>query len=139
MPIDPALVSTITVPQLASLGLTPDTLLPHQVVGGVLKKATLAAFTAYFQANLALINKIIIIKNQFDLIEDGTGTGNYYLKYTDAGGLAITAGIRPYSISSVQGTHEYGIPPILEDDDLWDFPRIYGFNNSTQTITIYAI
>lgn len=83
--------------------------------------------------------KTTIVKSQADLIEDGTGTGNYYLKYTDAGGLAVTAGIRPYSISSVQGTHEYGIPAIVEDDDTWDFPRIYGFSNVTQTITIYAI
>lgn len=84
-------------------------------------------------------NKQTIVKSQADLIEDGAGTGNYYLKYTDAGGMAVTAGIRPYSINSVQGTHEYGIPAILEDDDTWDFPRIYGFSNVTQTITIFAI
>jgi hypothetical protein len=84
-------------------------------------------------------NKQTIAKSQTDLIEDGAGTGNYYLKYTDASGLAITAGIRPYSINSVQGTHEYGIPAIVEDDDTWDFPRIYGFQNVTQTITIYGI
>lgn len=81
--------------------------------------------------------KTTIVKSEADLIDDGGG--NYYLKYTDAGGLAVTAGIRPYSISSVQGTHEYGIPAIVEDDDSWDFPRIYGFSNVTQTITIFAI
>lgn len=83
--------------------------------------------------------KTTILKSQADLIEDGAGTGNYYLKYTDAGGLAVAAGIRPYSISSLQGTHTYGIPAILENDTTYDFPRIYGFNNTTQTITIYAI
>lgn len=84
-------------------------------------------------------DKTTIVKSQADLIEDGAGTGNYYLKYTTAAGAAVTAGVRPYSISSVQGTHEYGIPPLLEDDDAWDFPRIYGFTNVTQTITIFAL
>lgn len=77
--------------------------------------------------------------DQTKLVEDGAGTGNYYLPYLTTAGGVVPDGVRPYSIASVQGTHEYGIPPIVEDDDLWDFPRIYGFSNVTQTITIYAI
>lgn len=74
-----------------------------------------------------------------DLVEDGAGTGNYYLPYKKPNGDPIPDGVRPYSIASGQGTHEYPIPALIENDNAWTEPRIYGFNNSTQTITIFAI
>jgi hypothetical protein len=73
------------------------------------------------------------------LVEDGAGTGNYYLPYLKPNGDPIPDGVRPYSIASGQGTHEYPIPALVENDDSWTEPRIYGFSNVTQTITIFAL
>jgi len=73
------------------------------------------------------------------LVEDGAGTGNYYLPYKKPDGNPIPDGVRPYSIASAQGAHEYPIPALVENDDAWTEPRIYGFSNVTQTITIFAI
>jgi len=77
--------------------------------------------------------------SEADLVEDGTGTGNWYLPYLKPNGDPVPDGVRPYSIASVQGTHEYPIPALVENDDSWDEPRIYGFTNTTQIITIFAL
>lgn len=74
-----------------------------------------------------------------DLIEDGAGSGNWYLPYLKPDGGTVPDGVRPYSIASAQGTHEYPIPALIENDDAWTSPRIYGFSNVAQIITIFAI
>lgn len=63
--------------------------------------------------------------------------GNYIEYQFD--GVAISK--RPYSISNRIGTDEEGITPLVSNKPAWDFPRIYGFQDSTtvQTITVYAI
>lgn len=75
-----------------------------------------------------------------DLVLDAVA-GSYYLPYKTTGGGLVPDGVRPYSISSVQGTHEYAIPALLENDDAWTEPRIYGFPDpaTAQEITIFAI
>lgn len=72
-----------------------------------------------------------------DDILDTVGDANWYIEYKQ-GGVAITK--RPYSINVREGTHDYGIPAIVENDDAWPFPRIYNMRDpsNAQTITIYA-
>lgn len=84
------------------------------------------------------IQPIEIIKSETDLVADG---GNWYLEYRIGASTAVGDGIMPYSIISLQGTHTYPIPALLEDDTLWTYPRIYGFPDpaTAQTITIFAI
>lgn len=74
-----------------------------------------------------------------DLIEDGSGSGNWYLPYLMPDGSDVPDGVRPYSIASGQGTHEYPIPALVENDEGWSSPRIYGFSNVSQTITVFAL
>lgn len=140
MPIDPNLVSTITIPQLASLGLTADTLFPHQVVGGKMKKATLAVLTAYLQLVLNFENKIILEWSELNLIED-VDAGSWYIEFKNEDGSALGETVRPYFVESKQGDHTFPIPPMLENDEAWAFPRIYGFPSSstTQDIKIFAL
>lgn len=74
-------------------------------------------------------------------LEEDVVAGSWYLPYKTTGGGLVPDGVRPYSISSVQGTHEYAIPALLENDDAWTEPRIYGFPDpsTAQQITIFAI
>lgn len=143
MAIDPSLVSLITVPELATEGLTDATLIPHQVVGGELKKATLAVFAAYLAGKF----KAIITLDQTKIVDEG-GDANWYVEFKDADGDAIPVGFRPYFIETTYGdpdapgeTRTDPIPALMQNKSTWAFPRIYGFPDpaTAQTINIYIV
>lgn len=113
-----------------------STTLPIDLTVSFFTKAEIMALLADITPS---VTKYEYEYTEADLVEDGAGTGNYYLPYLTPLGAAVPDGVRPYSITSLQGTHEYPIPALLENDNAWTEPRIYGFNNSTQTITIFAI
>lgn len=78
---------------------------------------------------------LILSKTQADLIEDGVGTGNWYLPYLDNSGNPITNGIVPVSVLT------NGISlPASGYDATFTPQRIYGFTGSySQVIVITCI
>lgn len=75
---------------------------------------------------------------QDDLIFDDN-TNTWYLDYKDEDGELITT--TPFNITSETDDHVYPVAPYLENDDAWDFPRIYGFPpaTTTQLIKVHTI
>lgn len=110
-----------------------------KTINGTISFFTKAEIIALFADVVPSKSPVEYEYDQTFLVEDGTGTGNWYLPYLKPNGDPVPDGVRPYSIASVQGTHEYPIPALVENDDLWAAPRIYGFSNTTQIITIFAL
>lgn len=79
-------------------------------------------------------NIVMITKNQTNLIEDGAGSGNWYLPFLDANNQPFAYNIKPLELTI------NGIGIALQPN--YDFVpmRLYGFaNNATQTIILTVI
>lgn len=78
---------------------------------------------------------LVLVKSEADLVEDGAGSGNWYLPYLNNSAGAITNGIVPVSVL----TNNISIPASGYDATFTP-QRIYGFsNNSTQTIIVTCV
>jgi hypothetical protein len=88
--------------------------------------------------------KIEIDKLQTDIVEDGAGSGNWYVEYREGASTPIPDGTLPYAItySYNDGTNDItrSVPPSgFENNSSWAFPRIYGFPDPTTAATIEII
>lgn len=82
-----------------------------------------------------------------DLVEEGSGDGNFYLPYKRPDGSPVPDGVMPYNIIFTYedpdnpGEFLTNSVPVsaFTNNSQWTEGRIYGFSNIPQTITIFAI
>lgn len=86
--------------------------------------------------------------NQDDILEDGAGSGNWYIEYKTETGEQVPDGVMPYAVmSQIEDPDNPGefiqnpISPFVYNKTIWTFPRIYSFPDPStpQDIIIYSI
>lgn len=133
-----------------------DGVLTLQTQGGVdtvqVDLSDVLATQDYVNAAISALNpsttKIEIDKTQDDIVEDGAGTGNWYIEYREGPSTPIADGVMPYLITYAynDGANDVlkSVPAsAFEDNGSWSYPRIYAMPDPTTAatilITIYAI